>query len=122
MLKNEVGAEMKESEVSLPSTAGWQLVVNLPSIVDRVVSDLQRQHADTGVPLPRVVVDVPCSQRFEGDAVALAGLLSFWLQDAVRAAAAGPGVASCHPHAAAVWKRQAQPSADDIRNNSAADF
>ena len=35
---------MKESEVSLPSTAGWQLVVNLPSIVDRVVSDLQQQH------------------------------------------------------------------------------
>ena len=84
---------MKESEVSLPSTAGWQLVVNLPSIVDRVVSDLQRQHADTGVPLPRVVVDVPCSQRFEGDAVALADLLSFWLQDAVRAAAGNAAMA-----------------------------
>ena len=93
MLKNEVGAEMKESEVSLPSTAGWQLVVNLPSIVDRVVSDLQRQHADTGVPLPRVVVDVPCSQMFECDAVALADLLSFWLQDAVRAAAGNAAMA-----------------------------
>ena len=93
MLKNEESDEKNETEVSLPSTAGWQLVVNLPSIVDRVVSDLQRQHADTGVPLPRVVVDVPCSQRFEGDAVALADLLSFWLRDAVRAAAGNAAMA-----------------------------
>ena len=93
MLKNEESDEMKESEVSLPSTTGWRSGVDLRSIVERGVSNLQRQHADTGVPLPRVVVDVPCSQRFEGDAGALTELLSVWLQDAVRAAAGNAAMA-----------------------------
>ncbi|MBT3212986.1 MAG: hypothetical protein HN985_08140 [Planctomycetaceae bacterium] len=59
----------------------------LRGIVGNVVSDLQRQHADSGVPLPQVLVDVPRSHRFEGNVVVLEELLNVWLCDAVRAAA-----------------------------------
>ncbi|MDB4556955.1 hypothetical protein N9Z96_00360 [bacterium] len=65
----------------------------LRGIVGNVVSGLQRQHADSGVPLPHVSVDVPLAHKFEGNVVVLEELLNVWLCDAVRAAAGSAAMA-----------------------------
>ena len=54
---------MKESVASLQSADNWGHGVALRGIVEAVVSDLQQHHADTGVPLPHVAVDVPRGHR-----------------------------------------------------------
>ena len=78
---------MTESISAKQTTSHYGRSPALREIVGNVVSDLQRQHADSGVPLPHVSVDVPRAHRFEGDVVVLEELLNVWLCDAVRAAA-----------------------------------
>ena len=84
---------MKESVTSLQSAGNWGHGVALQGIVEDVVSDLQRHHADTGVPLPHMAVDVPPDHRFDGNVAVLRELLSFWFRDAVRAAAGSAAMA-----------------------------
>ena len=84
---------MKESVASLQSADNWGHGVALRGIVEAVVSDLQRHHADTGVPLPHVAVDVPRGHRFDGNVAVLRELLSVWFRDAVRAAAGSAAMA-----------------------------
>ena len=84
---------MKEPVKALHSSGSWDHGLALQCIVGDVVSDLQRHHADTGVPLPHVAVDVPCAHRFEGNTAVLKELLNVWLRDAVRAAAGNAAMA-----------------------------
>ena len=84
---------MKETVTALQSGGSWGDGSSLKGIVGDVVSDLQRHHADTGVPLPHVAVDVPRTHGFEGNIAVLKELLSVWLRDAVRAAAGNAAMA-----------------------------
>ena len=84
---------MKESVTSLQSADNWGHGAALQGIVEDVVSDLQRHHADTGVPLPHVAVDVPRDHKFDGNVAVLKELLSVWFRDAVRAAAGNAAMA-----------------------------
>ena len=84
---------MKETVTAMQSGGSWGNGSALQGIVGDVVSDLQRHHADTGVPLPHVAVDVPRTHRFEGNIAVLKELLSVWLRDAVRAAAGNAAMA-----------------------------
>ena len=84
---------MKETVTALQSGGSWGDGSSLKGIVGDVVSDLQRHHADTGVPLPHVAVDVPRAHGFEGNIAVLKELLSVWLRDAVRAAAGNAAMA-----------------------------
>jgi len=84
---------MKESVTALQSADSWDHGAVLQGVVEDVVSDLQRHHADTGVPLPRVAVDVPRAHKFAGNVAVLKELLSVWLRDAVRAAAGNAAMA-----------------------------
>jgi len=84
---------MKEPVAALHSDSSWDHGSALQGIVGEVVSELQRHHADTGVPLPHVAVDVPCAHRFDGNIVVLKELLNVWLRDAVRAAAGNAAMA-----------------------------
>ena len=61
---------MKKSISAEQSTGECGQSPVLRGIVEKVVSGLQRQHADSGVPLPHVSVDVPDAHRFEGNVVA----------------------------------------------------
>ncbi len=83
---------MKESVAALQSDS-WGHGAALQGVVEDVVSDLQRHHADTGVPLPHVAVDVPRAHKFDGNIAVLKELLSVWLRDAVRAAAGNAAMA-----------------------------
>ena len=67
---------MKETVTALQSGGSWGDGSSLKGIVGDVVSDLQRHHADTGVPLPHVAVDVPLAHRFDGNIAVLKELLS----------------------------------------------
>ena len=84
---------MTETVTALQSGGSWGDGSSLKGIVGDVVSDLQRHHADTGVPLPHVAVDVPRTHGFEGNIAVLKELLSVWLRDAVRAAAGNAAMA-----------------------------
>ncbi len=84
---------MTESISAKQTTNHYGQAPALLGIVGNVVSDLQRQHADSGVPLPHVSVDVPRAHRFEGNVVVLEELLNVWLCDAVRAAAGSAAMA-----------------------------
>ena len=83
---------MKESVTALQSDS-WGHGAALQGVVADVVSDLQRHHAHTGVPLPHVAVDVPRAHKFDGNVAVLKELLSVWLRDAVRAAAGNAAMA-----------------------------
>ena len=87
------GFTMKKSISAEQSTGECGQSPVLRGIVEKVVSGLQRQHADSGVPLPHVSVDVPGTHRFEGNVVVLDQLLNVWLCDAVRAAAGSAAMA-----------------------------
>ena len=66
---------------------------SLYPLVQELVNSLQRRHADTGVPLPQLTVDVPPGHGLPGDAEIVRNLLEEWLASAVRAAAGSAAMA-----------------------------
>lgn len=66
---------------------------SLYPLVQELVGSLQRRHADTGVPLPRLIVDVHPDHGLPGDAEIVRNLLEEWLASAVRAAAGNASMA-----------------------------
>lgn len=62
-------------------------------VVQELVGSLQRRHADTGVPLPQLTVDVSPGHVLPGDAEIVKSLLEQWLAEAVRAAAGNAAMA-----------------------------
>jgi len=65
----------------------------LDPVVQELVGSLQRRHADTGVPLPQLTVDVSPGHVLPGDAEIVKSLLEQWLAEAVRAAAGNAAMA-----------------------------
>lgn len=66
---------------------------SLRGVLQELVSDLQRRHADTGMPLPQITFDVAADHGLPGDAEVVRNLLEGWLADAVRAAAGSAAMA-----------------------------